>query len=509
MTPKSYSIETLTAIFPPTSPLPRASNDDGVARSSKVASLQPRRLPELIYSPEGTDRSADTLRFAGEAARQGWSREDVRADLLDSAKPISAHCLAQSDPDRAAARTIEKAFADHPETSSVSIAASPYVWVPADEIPPLDWLLGHWLLRDEVSFVVAPGGLGKSTFLAAAAVSLATGKSLLGKEVPNGPKRVWIWNLEDSIAMMTRSIQATALIFGIGPGDLGDRLFLDSARDGSSLCTATRSRNGLELQGPVHEALVAALLDKKIDVLIVDPFVSSHEANENDNGEIDKVAKQWCRVAQEANCAVVLCHHTSKAGSAEVNTNSARGAVAMTAAARVVLVLNPMIAVEANRLGVEEDERWRLVRVTMDKSNRAPLEKADWFRKASVTLRPGDSAGAFEPWSPPKATDWLTPEVVEAIKTALGGLDHRGSPQSPDWAGFVIAETLGLDRPEKSTPERGKVNRLITELVNQGHLVKTQGRDARSKLVPILRSAQPNSPPAQSGVETSGAAENS
>jgi len=506
MTPQSYSIEALKAAYTSSSPLPKAANDDSKgAVSNKVTSLQPRKLSELINSPNGSDRSEDILRFAGEAARHGWSREDIRAELLDATKAISAHCLAQSDPERAADRTIETAFADFTELEPVKIAASPYVWVPPESIPPLDWLFGHWILRYEVSFVVAPGGLGKSTLLASTALSLVTGKSFLGKEVPNGPMRVWLWNLEDSIAMMTRSIQAAAKIHAIQPGDLGDRLFLDSARDGSSLCTATRTRDGLVMRGPVHEALVAELRNRKIDVLIVDPFVSSHEANENDNGEIDKVAKQWCRVAQEANCAIILCHHTSKAGSAEVNTMSARGAVAMTAAARIVLVLNPMTANEASRLGVDEDEHWRLVRVTMDKSNRAPLEKADWFRKASVTLGPGDSAGAFERWSPPEAVNWLTPETVAAIKTAFGEQDHRESPQSPDWAGYVIAEAMGWDRPETSTPQRGKISRLISELLKLGHLIKTEERDARSKLVPMLRAAQPTSPPAQGGVETGGA----
>ena len=509
MTPKTYSIETLKAAYPPPSSLPKASNDNGRrSGSKKAASFQSRSLPELINSPEGIDRSADTLRFAGEAARQGWSREDVRAELLDPTKPISEHCLAQGNPDRAADRAIARAFDDKAEFSPVTIAPAPYVWVPAEEIPPLDWLLGHWILRDEVSFVVAPGGAGKSTLLATTALSLATGKNLLGKPVPNGPKRVWLWNLEDSIAMMTRSIQATAHLHGIKPGDLGDRLFLNSARDGSPLCTASRTQDGLVLQSPVHDALVAALREKKIDVLVIDPFVSSHEANENDNGEIDKVIKQWCRVAQEANCGVILCHHTSKAGSTEVNTMSARGAVAMTAAARVVLVLNPMTVKEANRLGVDDDERWRLLQVTMDKSNRAPLEKADWFRKASVTFSPGDSAGALEPWSPPKAAEYLTPDSLEAIRTALGELDHRASPQSPEWAGYVIAEALGLVRPDSGTPERGKISRLVTELLKQGHLVKAQGKDLSSKPVPIIRSAQPNSPPAQSGVETSGAVAN-
>lgn len=506
----AYSIETLKAAFPPSSSLLKAANDDGRgAGPNKVVSVRPHKLPELMYKPAGEDRSADTLRFAGEAARAGWTREEVHAALLDPTKPVSAHCLAQDNPDRAADRAIETAFADITEPSSVIIKASPYVWVPPEEIPPLDWLFGHWILRDEVSFVVAPGGLGKSTFLVGTALSLVTGKNILGKELPSGPMRVWLWNLEDSIAMMTRSIQATAKVHGIHPSELGDRLFLDSARDGSPLCTATRTRDGLELQTPVHEALVAALREKQIDVFIVDPFVSSHEANENDNGEIDKVAKQWCRVAQEANCAIILCHHTSKAGSAEVNTMSARGAVAMTAAARIVLVLNPMTGADASRLGIDEDERWRLVRVTMDKSNRAPLEKADWFRKASVTLGTGDSAGAFERWSPPEAVDWLTPDAVAAIKTEFGELDRRESPQSADWAGYVIAEAMGLDRPDANTPARGQVNRLISALIAKGHLIKTDGKDARGKLVPMLRAAQSSSPPAQGGVETGGAVANS
>ena len=498
----AYSIETLKAAYPPSSSLLKAANDDRRDAGSKdVVSLRPHRLPELMYRPTGIDRSADTLRFAGRAAREGWTRKEVRAALLDPTKPVSAHCLAQDNPDRAAERAIETAFADIAETSLLMIKASPYVWVPSEKIPPLNWLFGHWILRDEVTFVVAPGGLGKSTFLVGTALSLVTGKNFFGKELPSGPMRVWVWNLEDSIAMMTRSIQATAKIHGIYPSDLGDRLFLDSARDGSPLCTATRTRDGLELRTPVHDALVAALRERKIDVLTVDPFVSSHEANENDNGEIDKVAKQWCRVAQEANCAVILCHHTSKGGSSEVNTMSARGAVAMTAAARIVLVLNPMIAAEASRLGVDEDERWRLVRVSMDKSNRAPLEKADWFRKASVTLGPGDSAGAFERWSRPEGIEWLTPETLLAIKSSFCEQGHRESPQSSDWAGFVIAEAMGWDRPETGTPQRGKINQLITELLKLGHLTKKEKRDARSRLVPMLHWAHPTSPSAQGGVE--------
>jgi RecA-family ATPase len=76
------------------------------------------------------------------------------------------------------------------------------------------------------------------------------------------------------------------------------------------------------------DALTAESLARQIDVLIIDPFVSSHEVEENANSQIDEIAKAWGRVARAANCAIVLVHQTSKAGAAEVTALSARGAVA-------------------------------------------------------------------------------------------------------------------------------------------------------------------------------------
>ena len=509
MTPTAYSLETLQRAFP-SSPLPTIGQQSGHSSGGAILPFQPRYLEDLIQSPPGLDRSADTMRFAGAAARSGWTRDQVKAVLLDTNKPISAHCLDQADPHRAADRAIQKAFAGIADDKPVEFVPSPYVWIPPEELPSLDWLFGHWLLREEVTFVVAPGGSGKTTFLASAALSLVTGKDLLGKPVTGGPKRVWLWNLEDSIAMMTRSIQAAAKLYQIKPGDISDRLFLDAARDGTSLCTTRRTSTGLEVSEPVREALVAALKARAIDVLVVDPFVSSHEGNENDNGEMDRVLKAWCTIAQAASCSIVLCHHTSKAGSSEVSTMSARGAVSMTAAARIVLVLNPMSVSEANRLGVDAEERWRLVQVTMDKSNRAPVEKADWYRKASVEIGRGDSAGVIQPWSPPQAADLIPPDALPNVIHALSvcpELQRRKSAQSPGWAGYVIADALGLAQPEKETPERGKLKRIIDELMRQNRLTEILVKDEKSKPVPVLQVRAQASPLAQSWVEISGKAE--
>ena len=57
---------------------------------------------------------------------------------------------------------------------------------------------------------------------------------------------------------------------------------------------------------PVISKVVATLRDNQIDVLIIDPFISSHHVAENDNSAIGLVAKKWSQIAEEANCAILL-----------------------------------------------------------------------------------------------------------------------------------------------------------------------------------------------------------
>ena len=49
---------------------------------------------------------------------------------------------------------------------------------------------------------------------------------------------------------------------------------------------------------PVVDALVAEIIDKQIDVMAIDPFVSCHELPENDNTAQDMAVKEWGRVAE-------------------------------------------------------------------------------------------------------------------------------------------------------------------------------------------------------------------
>ena len=120
---------------------------------------------------------------------------------------------------------------------------------------------------------IAPGGLGKSTLVTAETLAQVSGKDLLGV-APEGRLRVWLWNLEDPKVETERKIQAVALHYGLTPEDIGDRLFVDSGRD-QPLVIATATRTGAMIVRPVVDALVAEIIRRKIDVIVIDPFVSS------------------------------------------------------------------------------------------------------------------------------------------------------------------------------------------------------------------------------------------
>lgn len=354
------------------------------------------------------------------------------------------------------------------------VRATPYKWRDPAEIPLRSWVYGRYLLRGTTTAVVAPGGIGKTTLLASTGLALATGRSLLGKTVWGGKQRVWIWNLEDDLDELTRSIQAGAIHFGVTKDEIEGRLFVDSAMEGAELCTATEDEAGFKLLAPIYEAITAELIAREIDVLIIDPFVSSHEVEENANSKIDKIAKAWARVAKAADCSIVLVHHTSKAGAVEVTALSARGAVALVNACRSALVLNRMDPDTAAKFAIDDDkERRRYFSVQDDKHNRAPAENADWYRLASVDLgngvnEQGDSVGVAEPWSPPDPFDGLTGNHLYRVQLAVSEGSWRADIRAADWVGNAVASALSLDLDVKR--DAARIKALLKTWVAEGAL---------------------------------------
>ncbi|MEG3124423.1 AAA family ATPase [Sphingomonas sp. GB1N7] len=384
-------------------------------------------------------------------------------------------------------------FAGAPATEPVTIAASPFRWPDNRSLPRRPWVWGRWLLLGTVSAIVAPGGVGKSSFVASMLLSLASGRQeILGKTVWAGPKRVWYWNLEDGLAELEMQLVAASMFHGVGQDACADRIYLDSGPDGAELRIAVEDRNGYSIAVPVVEALVAELLARKIDVLIIDPFVSSHGVSENDNSAIDAVVKTWASIAKRAGCAIVLVHHSKKLGNEKVTAESSRGASALVSAARVTLVLNRMDKEESQRFGIAEDkERRRLFTVQDDKANRAPAEDAQWFRLASQNVNncqgpddpfgdEGDSVGVVTRWTPPDAFEGITVEHLRRVQQVVAAGEYKAHHTASDWVGNAVAEVLGVDAQDKA--HRARILKMIAAWEANGVLRIEERKDQNRQI---------------------------
>ncbi len=357
-----------------------------------------------------------------------------------------------------------------------------FVWRDPALIPPRPWLYGRHLLRGQASVTVAPGGLGKSSLSIVEALAMVTGRDLLGDSVHGRDLSVWLFNLEDPRDELERRIAAAMLHHGVASDELGGRLFYDSGRE-RELCTAIQTREGAIIIEPAFDDLARQISDSNIDVLVIDPFVSSHQVGENDNGAIDMVAKKWAKLADKCNCAIELVHHTRKTNGEEATTEAARGASALLSAARSGRVLNRMTGDERESAGIPADDVTTYFAVTRDKANLAPAGARQWRHMASVQLANGDNVGVAEAWAWPDTFDGVTAKDLLAVQKAIEGKFPRYSDQAgDDWGGCIVADVLGMD----ATTERKRIKRILETWLTSGALVKVKHKDANRIERPCL-----------------------
>lgn len=167
-----------------------------------------------------------------------------------------------------------------PDTSKFN--PTPYICQDPDTLPRREWVYGNFLIRRELSATYAPGGVGKTSLLTVEALAITTGKLLLDVS-PKAALRAWIWFGEEPEDEIARRIEAARKHHKLSEGDIGGRLFADNGF-GTPLAVTKRTKDGAVICHPIVEALAAALIERKIDVMLVDPFVSTHEGVENDTG---------------------------------------------------------------------------------------------------------------------------------------------------------------------------------------------------------------------------------
>jgi hypothetical protein len=186
-------------------------------------------------------------------------------------------------------------------------------------------------------------------------------------------------------------------------------------------------KDGVVINQSAIQQIVKDIKENDIKLLIADPFVRTHEVNENDNMQIDKVV--WCfqRIAIQTGCAVGLVHHTRKppANNKTSDMNDARGASSLINAARIAHTLLPMSEKEAKKLSVNIDRRKWYMRLDSVKSNLTPpTSNMIWYERKSVTLCTGDKVGTLKTSDLLEKNNRTIEEETRANRSILGQALH-------------------------------------------------------------------------------------
>lgn len=453
----------------PNFPLSRRTINNGLTAGMR----QPRAIPEPQADNDNTklvDIKKMLERAREKAAKKAATEADVMPAKVDI-RPDSVQDTGHNEP---------AIVADAPPApeEDTPFRFTPFSWKDPKTLPRREFAFGKHYIRKYVSVTVAPGGLGKTSNSVVEALSMASGKDLTGDKPPKRLK-VWLFNAEDPRDEMDRRIMAACLHYGLSPADIEGHLFLDTGREQELIVMHEDKKTGVTVNVPIVEAVAEQIRRNQVDVLIVDPFVSTHRVNENDNGAIDKVAKLWAQIADDTNCAIDVVHHLRKLADREATVEDARGAISLIGAARSVRVLNRMSAEDANSAGIDEKDRYSYFHIHYGKQNLTRMDTAQHWRKMeSVSLGngtagtgtklpvPGDTAGVVTEWKWPSQEELMEgvpDDVQERFLIRINNQEHRDSDQAEGWAGYLLAELMGepLTHTKGMTKQKRRFKRII------------------------------------------------
>jgi hypothetical protein len=360
-----------------------------------------------------------------------------------------------------------------------SIRPQPFDPAKLAALTPRKWIYGGLCLERFCSVIGAPGGTGKTAYAMAIGLAVALGRGFLNQKV-HQTAPVWIYNLEDPLDEIMRRLAALMKLHGVKPKELVDRLYINSGRD-QELVLAQKGPNGNVVLTPnVVNELAARIRESGVKLFIVDPFVKSHRLEENRNEQIDAAVTAWSKVADLAECSVLLVHHFRKGGQSG-DQDAFRGASALIDASRAAVSLAPMSSSDAEFFGIEEHDARRFVRIDNAKLNLTPRpEEAQWLELVSVHIDTGDNVQAVRPWYKPGPFDGLSIDDCNAILDRIELGYEDGTPWASDkragarWAGKAIlayCAARNIDRTE------AQASSIIRDWVENGVLTTITYRD--------------------------------
>lgn len=176
---------------------------------------------------------------------------------------------------------------------------------------PIDWTVEGFLARRYVTILAGQEGSGKSMVAQTLAVALAEGRAeAFGFRLPGRPMRVLVVDVEN-VMVVDENVNGSLVKSRLQ--DYG----LTAAGDAHLTVAGVQ---GFDLDKD-SEILDAALTDAEnagepFDFIVLDSFRSLWTSGSENTPEAGRVLTKLNRLAHKHNCAVLLLHHTNKAGAA-------------------------------------------------------------------------------------------------------------------------------------------------------------------------------------------------
>jgi RecA-family ATPase len=133
--------------------------------------------------------------------------------------------------------------------------------------------------------------------------------------------------------------------------------------------------------------LEARISEYGVKLVVMDPLALLHSLEESDNHAIAAFVSGLDAVCMRTGTSIILVHHFGKGGvmtAREVNESNVRGASALVAHARTVVVMHRLRRDEAQSWGVQEDDHARWVMWNVAKNNYGRPGQIAWFEVSPI-----------------------------------------------------------------------------------------------------------------------------
>ena len=259
-----------------------------------------------------------------------------------------------------------------------------------EDLEDYRYLFQNEMERGTAAGLVGPGGTVKSALANALAVGAALDDAgFLGFEVAGGPQKCLIINNEDSAAELRRRIVATCIANSIDWKRLKGKIHYWGPDKSKRFIAVARENKEIKTT-PEFAELQSYMLANGISFVVVDPLKSVHTLQENDNSDIDPVARAFADLAKITDACTLLVHHARKdtSGKNAGNADIARGASALKDACRRLYTLLWATSDDCKTYGFSPKDKPHRARLDPGKGNYVARGGGPkWYKVLPVELR--------------------------------------------------------------------------------------------------------------------------